>query len=171
MPEMWFSLGMLDGYQWAHSGCNLSYSVLIHSEGLWSLSVHDTGSNRHRVASYPTNLQTTKAYQLKVPKITLSTCTVEQIKNTSQSGYNSTPQEALKVAELEGLWLPRWTNWGNKPKEPNKKTERNESWVPCMLTFIPTLDLHKKDISDVIKWCHCHLLLHLGGKSLCIHAQ
>ena len=37
------------------------------------LAACNTGSDRHMLASYLTNLQATKAHQLKVPKITLST--------------------------------------------------------------------------------------------------
>ena len=48
----------------------------------------------------------------------------------------------------------------------------SEPWVPCVITFISTLDIHMKDISDITKWHHCHLLLHLGGKKpLDLHSQ
>ena len=55
----------------------------------------------------------------------------------------------------------------------NRLKERTElPWVPCTLTFIPTLKLCKKDVSDIIKWCHCCLLLHFGQeKPLCMCSQ
>ena len=59
---------------------------------------------------------------------------------------------------------------GNKPREPNERTEKMKDWTPgsrAHLLFIPTLDIHKSDVSDIIKWCHFHLLLHLGENNLC----
>ena len=154
---------------WAHGGCNLFHVCYFALKGC-SPCHSDTGSDRHIVASYLTNLQTTEAHQLKVTRITLSTyswtnkeCFPLWLKFHSSRGTG--------VAELEGLWLPKWTNWGTSQMSQTKRPKRNP-WVSCMLTFIPTLNIHKKDISDIIKWHHCHLLLHFGWeKSLHMCSQ
>ena len=83
---------------------------------------------------------------------------VVQIKNTSLSGYSSTPQEALKYLSERVCGFPdELTGEQAKGKdqkkmtEPPKKNQRKEPHVSCMLTFISTLNIHKKDISDVTK--------------------
>ena len=57
--------------QWALQGCNLSHMDLFTLKGHGPCCCN-TGSDSHRVASYPTNLQTSKSHQCRVPKITLS---------------------------------------------------------------------------------------------------
>ena len=60
------------------------------------------------------------------------------------------------------LWLPRpkltgWTNQNQNQKNPRAHA--------CFL--LSPLHLCKQDDSDIMKWHHNHLLLHLGRKSLC----
>ena len=72
MPEMWLFLGTLDGL----GGLTKVMIYPAYANSLQRIVVlkhSDTGSDSHRVTSYLTNLQRTKAHQLKVPKITLST--------------------------------------------------------------------------------------------------
>ena len=161
----------------------LSLGMLAGFGGLTKVTIHPTCANLlqgYAVLATPIQGLIDAGWQAtqligKQLKYTNSRCprytqphTVEQIKNTSLSDYNSTPPWVTEVARLEDLWLPRWTNWGTSQRNPRKKTKRNNwtqqnPWVSCMLTFIPRAYLHK-DISDVIKWCHCHLLLCLGGE-------
>ena len=116
----------------------------------------------HRVASYLTNLQTTKSHHLKVPKITLIT-----YRRTNKEHFPVWLQfhssRGTKVAELEGLWLPRRTNQGTSLNNWTKRRTKTQirGPQPCAHSlFSQAANIHEKDISDIIKWCHCHLLLH-----------
>ena len=53
--------GDAESIQWAHRGRDLSRVCYFTPKGC-SPCHSDTGSNNHRVASYPTDLQTTKAH-------------------------------------------------------------------------------------------------------------
>ena len=158
------------GAHWGHDLSHRHLFVLKHCGPCHS----DTGSDSCRVASYLTKLQTTKSHQLKVPKITLST-------------YRWTNKEhfpvwlwlhsltGTEVPKLEGMWLPGWTKWGtslNNWIKLRTKTWVRSPWSHACFLFIPTLNICKKDINDIIKWYHCCLLLHFGQeKPLHMHSR
>ena len=147
-----YILGDAGWIWWAHWGHNLSQVHLFTLKGCGPCH-SNTGSNSHRVASYPTNLQTTKSHQLNITKITLST-----YRWTNKEPFPVWLQfhflRGTVVVKSEGLWLPGWTNQGTSLNNWTKlqtKTQVSSSSVSCMIPFIPTPNLCKKDVSDITK--------------------
>ena len=81
----------------------------------------------------------------------------EQIRNTSLYVLYSCSPKGTELARTKG-WLPELTRQMNEGMNPLST---------CQLPFIFPVHLCKQYNSDVMIWCHDHLLPCLGRKSLC----
>ena len=80
--------------------------------------------------------------------------------------------EGTEVAEVGGWWLPATKRQGmtlNNDQMAWKTHPKNPKGLH-MLPYIIPFPQHKQNNSDVIKWCHDHLLPLLGWESS-VHVQ
>ena len=98
-----------DGFQgcwmewWAHQSSNLSHMHQFILKGC-SSCCSDTGSEGYKVVNYPVNMQTTKSNQLRVPQITLGTCSWTNKGHFPVRLYSHSSR-GTEVAMTEGRWL------------------------------------------------------------------
>ena len=88
---------------WAHQSSNLSCMCQFALKGC-SPYHSNTGSEGYKVANYPVNMQTTKSNQLRVPKITLGTCSGTNEEHFPVRLYSHSSR-GTEVAMTEGQWL------------------------------------------------------------------
>ena len=137
------------------------------TNSLQTVVVHATLIQGPRHIRWQTTWLTCKQlnwHQLRVPKITLGTCSWTNKEHFPLKMYSHSSR-GTEVAALKGHWL--LSKWLECTAAKNPDNSLKLMWAS---PYIPPNPLCKHNGSDVIKWHHNHLLPSSGGKNL-VHVQ